>query len=656
MVPDISKLKEEYPIESLLSARQILSPKLVGNKIYFISNMSGMYSLYEMDKSGSMPIPLILDGIALQNPHLMAGELFSVFPKLSKILLLVDTNGDELYQPCFVSLDGGIPKPIFGDKYAGHQFMFFNPDISNNIVYFMIDDRKSPGYELLRVNLEDLSTKSYGKTPMGKFLVARTEDHNKLVHMEMVKANDHVLYYHDVITGEDKLILGIPLDQRSDDYQEKLNGTSQVHFVENNNAIIGDTLLFDQLGGLFRLPLDRPDEVKELPIKGLTTKGELTTFTHITDDYYCLEYNVDGCSIVYHAKYITSDQSSTENYMQIVRPLIGMKQPVTQGVQLGIHFDSLIMKHQGKIEEFVFSFTKATMPSQLFLATLEGENGVSYTQLSQERVLGIPEKSLSEGEDASFDSFDGLKVSARLYRPSNALGYEGARPLVVFIHGGPQSQERPDFTWFSMPLIQYLTLHGFAVFVPNVRGSTGYGVEYSSKITKDWGGDDRLDHVEALKVLEKDPLIDSTKRAVVGRSYGGYMTLTLTARHPELWKAGCDMFGPYDLFGFYDRLPPTWQTIFDNELGHPEKEKDFYIERSPKTYIGDITAPLLVIQGKNDPRVLLAESEEIVETLKKQGKTTELLVFEDEGHDVIKFKNRVKCYQTITQFFLEHLG
>ena len=82
---------------------------------------------------------------------------------------------------------------------------------------------------------------------------------------------------------------------------------------------------------------------------------------------------------------------------------------------------------------------------------------------------------MSAGEDASFTSFDGTPVSARLYLPSQALGYTGPRPLVYYIHGGPQGQERPDFAWFSMPLIQFLPLQGFAVFVPNVRGSTGYG-------------------------------------------------------------------------------------------------------------------------------------------------------------------------------------
>ena len=142
-------------------------------------------------------------------------------------------------------------------------------------------------------------------------------------------------------------------------------------------------------------------------------------------------------------------------------------------------------------------------------------------------------------------------------------GLRGPRPLVYYIHGGPQGQERPDFAWFSMPLIQLLTLGGFAVFVPNARGSTGYGLSFVKKVDRDWGGDDRLDHVHAMGILGADPRLDLTRAGVIGRSYGGYMTLTLAARHPELWSAAVDMFGPYDLLTFLDHIPPAWRPYFN---------------------------------------------------------------------------------------------
>ena len=218
------------------------------------------------------------------------------------------------------------------------------------------------------------------------------------------------------------------------------------------------------------------------------------------------------------------------------------------------------------------------------------------------------------------------------------------------------AQERPDFAWFSMPLIQMLTLRGFAVFVPNVRGSSGYGMEYMKKVERDWGGDDRLDHAHAMtEVLPKDPRIDVSRAAVVGRSYGGYMTLIMAFRHPNLWSAAIDMFGPYDLFTFIDRLPPTWQPYFKMTVGDPEKDQDELIRMSPKTYMQQLECPMLVIQGANDPRVVEQESRDVVEQLQAAGKDAEIYVFEDEGHDVIKYPNRVKVYNMIVEYFEKHL-
>jgi dipeptidyl aminopeptidase/acylaminoacyl peptidase len=321
-------------------------------------------------------------------------------------------------------------------------------------------------------------------------------------------------------------------------------------------------------------------------------------------------------------------------------------------VVLGTHFE-LRDKEDPSTADYVLAFTKANSPSQLYLLPHDDEE---FPKLSEERVLGIPQKFLSAGEEANYRSFDGTQISARLYLPSEELGFKGPRPLVHYVHGGPQSQERPDFTWFSMPLIQFLTLNGFAVFVPNVRGSTGYGLKFMKAVDHDWGGKDMQDHVEGLKMLENDPRVDSSRRAVIGRSYGGYMTLMLASNHPELWKASCEMFGPYNLLTFLDRLPETWKTYFHLALGDPDKDKEFLQERSPITYLKNFQAPMLIVQGKNDPRVILQESKDVVNDLRANNVNVEFLVFEDEGHDVLKFKNKVTCYNTIVDFFKTHLG
>jgi dipeptidyl aminopeptidase/acylaminoacyl peptidase len=334
--------------------------------------------------------------------------------------------------------------------------------------------------------------------------------------------------------------------------------------------------------------------------------------------------------------------------MQIVHTLVGQGE-LAQGVLEAIQYH-----HES--DSFALAFSTATSPTQIY--TIEGENRDQLIRHTNESILGISEEKLSPGEDYAYTTYDGLRVSARLYMPSPSLGFKGKRPLVYYLHGGPQGQERPDFSWFSMPLIQFLTLNGFAVFVPNVRGSTGYGLRYTKHVDRDWGGKDRLDHVYAMEnVLPEDERLDTNRAGVVGRSYGGYMTLTLAGWHPDLWSAAVDMFGPYDLVTFSERIPPTWKPYFNIALGNPEDPEDlkFLIDRSPKTRIENVTFPMLVIQGRNDPRVVAEESEDLVGHLQDIGKDVSLLLFENEGHGVEKYENKVTCYNGITDFFKKTL-
>jgi dipeptidyl aminopeptidase/acylaminoacyl peptidase len=388
------------------------------------------------------------------------------------------------------------------------------------------------------------------------------------------------------------------------------------------------------------LDLNHPGKLKPITLKGVQHKGagELVAVTHLVKDRYMVSFNIDGVSWVYEAIF-TKDTLT----MDILHVLVGMG-ALANGVVESIYYD------KGS-DKFVLSHSTAISPTQITL--IEGKDRGMITPITNDKVLGINAQLLSPGEDASYSSFDGLRVSARLYLPAKELGYIGPRPVVYYIHGGPQSQERPDFAWFSMPLIQFLTLNGFAVFVPNVRGSTGYGLYYTKQVDKDWGGKDRLDHVEAIKILREDNRWDVSRAGVVGRSYGGYMTLTHASRHPELWKAAVDMFGPFDLISFGDRIPETWKPALRQELGDPTIPEELAMlkDRSPKTHIDNVTCPMLVIQGKNDPRVVEPESRDLVEYLRKKGKNIEYLMFENEGHDVLKYENRVRCYTEITEFF-----
>jgi len=641
-----------FPIQSLLSARLLLSPQLARGRVYFLSDMSGVMSLYAMDQNGSIPEPLLLAGLALQNPHIMFGHIFYVLPKLGKVLVMIDENGNENYQPCFIPLNGGIPEPIFGDRYKNEQLACFHCDVEENIAYFFRDDRKTPNIEGLRVDLATLEITSLGKSLYGNAFSGVNEDHSIVILADGYTAGDVVLYIWRKGASERQLLYGIPIEKRATNQSIKLSGFGTCNFTPDGKGLLVRSNLFSDGGTVCYFSLDNPENVVEVPVSGLKHKGagELVDLRTVKGDRFLLEYNIDGCSWLYECRYRENNGSKL---LEVLRTLCGLP-PLADGVLMGYEFEPEETEAALKVG-YVLSFARANSPVQLYLYSSDNRSETPKV-LSREQVLGIDQNFLSAGEDASFTSFDGLRVSARLYLPSEKLSFKGSRPLVLYVHGGPQGQERPDFTWFSMPLIQFLTLNGFAVFVPNVRGSSGYGLDYMKRVDHDWGGKDVLDHVEGLKMLEKDARIDSSRRAVVGRSYGGYMTLTLASRHPDLWKAACDMFGPYDLISFMHRLPETWQTSFFLSVGHPEKDKDFLIERSPKTYFKNVKCPMLIIQGRNDPRVLAVESKEVTESLKANGVETEFLVFEDEGHDVIKFKNKVICYTKIVDFFKKYLN
>ena len=627
-------------IEALLSARQFVEPQLSDGRLYFLANLGGALGLFAMDAEGGVPEPLLPPRIALQNPELITGYSFFVLPALGQIVVMIDRDGDENYRPFLVPLEGGFPEPLAPEWFDGHRSHLIDVDPDASIAYFACESREESLIHGVRCDLRSSSVEQLGASPYGAFPVAWTNDHTRTVLADQYLIGDVVLYEPDGAGGR-TFLHGVPLDEREEGVEYPRPGFESTHVTASDKGLLVTTTLYDDRGAPGYLAFDPSGDVEPVAVEGAVHRGvgELERLQHLEGDRYAAVYNIDGCSWAYDARFDDEARRLT-----LERVLVGQGD-LADGVLHGLDLD----RSSGL---FAASFCTATTPTQLYILA-EDE---PPTPRTRERALGLPPELLAPGEDASFESHDGVRVSARLYLPSPVLGYEGARPLVYYVHGGPQSQERPNFAWFSMPLIQILALEGFAVFVPNARGSTGYGSEYAQRVDRDWGGQDRLDHVFAMQeVLPQDERIDVDRAGVIGRSYGGYMTLTLAGRHPDLWRAAVDMFGPYDLLTFMERIPETWKPFFALTLGTVEHDRDFLVERSPRTEIGNISCPLFVIQGQNDPRVVEQESRDLVEELRSRGKDVEYLVFEDEGHDVLKLHNRVRCYEAITQFFSEHV-
>ncbi|MGH9074470.1 MAG: S9 family peptidase [Acidimicrobiales bacterium] len=266
------------------------------------------------------------------------------------------------------------------------------------------------------------------------------------------------------------------------------------------------------------------------------------------------------------------------------------------------------------------------------------------------RVAGEPaDGALALPELGRVPSFDGETVPVLVYRPP--VTGRGPTPVVVHVHGGPESQARPTFN----PVVQGLVSRGYAAVVPNVRGSTGYGKRYYSL-------DDtvrRLDSVADLAAVHDwmaSAGLDPGRAALWGGSYGGYMVLAGVSMQPERWAAGVDIVGISDLVTFLERTSAYRRAHREREYGSLERDREFLRAASPLTHVGEIRAPLFVIHGANDPRVPLSEAEQIAASLASRGVRHELVVYADEGHGLARLANRLDAYPRAADFLREVLG
>lgn len=252
----------------------------------------------------------------------------------------------------------------------------------------------------------------------------------------------------------------------------------------------------------------------------------------------------------------------------------------------------------------------------------------------------------------SFRAADGLEIPGLLYLPPAASADEPV-PAVVWVHGGPGGQSRHGFN----PLFQYLVRAGYAVYAVNHRGSGGYGKTFASLDDRRHGEADLDDCVAARAALETTGWIDPDRVAIAGASYGGYLVLAALAFRPEAFDAGVDFFGPSNWLRTLGSLRPERESIrraLETEMGSLD-DLERLEDMSPLFSAHRITAPLLVLQGAHDRRVLPAESSEIVERLRSRGVPTELVLFEDEGHGFVRRDNRIAAYRSMRRFLDRHL-
>ncbi len=271
------------------------------------------------------------------------------------------------------------------------------------------------------------------------------------------------------------------------------------------------------------------------------------------------------------------------------------------------------------------------------------------TRWTHASTAGVPLESFVEPDLVRYETFDGREIPALFSLPGDAT--RGETPVVVDIHGGPESQRRPSFSG----LIQYFLSRGYAVFEPNVRGSTGYGKAYTHLDDVEKRMDAVRDVGAAVDWLAAHPAVDPDRIVAKGGSYGGFVVLAALTEYPDRWAAGIDSVGIANFVTFLENTGPWRRHLREAEYGSLEEDRGLLERISPINNIEAIEAPLFVLHGANDPRVPVEEAEQIVEEALEQGVPVEKLVFEDEGHGLSKLENRVEAYTRVVEFLDEHV-
>ena len=286
---------------------------------------------------------------------------------------------------------------------------------------------------------------------------------------------------------------------------------------------------------------------------------------------------------------------------------------------------------------YYYSFDRSTKKADLLFSNRKSLEGLTLAKM----------------KPIHFAARDGLTVNGYLTLPP---GVEPKNlPMVLDVHGGPWARD----SWGYDGQVQWLANRGYAVLQINYRGSTGYGKKFLNAANREWGGKMHDDLVDGVHWTIQQGIADPKRIAIFGGSYGGYATLVGLTFTPELFACGVDIVGPSNLITFQETIPPYWkplEPILWQRVGHPVKDAEFLKTRSPLFHVDKIVRPLLIAQGANDPRVKKSESLQMVEALKKAGKTVDYVEYADEGHGFARPENRLDFFGRAERFLADHLG
>lgn len=599
------------PIDDLFFTRSIddasWSPD--GREILFTTNMSGRSNLWKVSAAGGWPVQLV------QSDERQHGGTWS--PDGKWIAYQQDYGGNELWDVFIVPSDGGEPVNLTNTPDAREETPLWSPDGRTLAVDLKPKASSSYNLALLDWSSRKISLLTHESSSDHSWRLVAWSPDGRTLYANRVEAGfrDADVYAVDVASGK----------------------AANLTAHQGKTLNLASSLSRD--GKMLLLTSNERGGFNNVALLELAT-GKRRWATDTQWEAAAGDFSPDGKSFTY----TLNADGLMDGYLVDVATLHSSRIPLPTGVT---RFPAFPSSFSPSGDRLLLSRESSLQPRDFWIYDLGSRH---LTRLTRSAVASLASAPMPQSQIVHYKSFDGRMVSALLWIPFN-LKRDGSNPALVLPHGGPTGQTRDLWS----PRIAALLSRGYICIAPNVRGSTGYGTEFQRANYQDLGGGDLQDEVYATKFLEATGYVDPRRIGITGGSYGGFMTLMAIGRTPEVWAAAVEMYGIIDWMTMLQHEDATLQQYEKSLLGDPVKDRQAYDRASPITYIHHARAPLLVLQGDNDPRVPKEEALQVVDLLRKDGKTVSAHYYPDEGHGFEKRDNQIDSIRRTLEWFDKYL-
>jgi dipeptidyl aminopeptidase/acylaminoacyl peptidase len=598
---------KQYTIEQFLTTTAIGGSSFSPDEksILFSSNKTGIYNVYSVPVTGGEPAQLTRSATE---------STFSVgyFPNDSRFLYTHDQGGNENNHIYVLGADGKEKDLTPGAKLKA-QFLGWTHD--GKAFYISTNERDQRYFDIYKLHAASFERKLLYQDDVGYQFGDISDDGKFIAFAKPNTTSDSDVYLYNVATKEMKNITPHQSDVAS--VPASFDPASRyLYYQTDEGSEFSYVARYDLASG------------KKEPVEKVNWDVAFTYFSHNG------KYRVSGVNEDARTK-ITIYETATG------KPIALPAFPEGDITSVNISRSEKLM---------TFYFNGSRSPSNLYVYDFASKK---VRKLTDSLNPEIDPADLVEAKGIRYKSFDGMAIPSILYKPHQASAAKKA-PALLWIHGGPGGQTRTNYS----AVIQYLVNHGYVILGVNNRGSSGYGKTFFTADDQKHGREPLWDCVEAKKYLASLGYVDASKIGIIGGSYGGYMVLAALAFKPDEFVVGVDLFGISNWVRTLESIPPYWESFrkaLYKEIGDPNTDRDKLRAVSPLFHSDKIVKPLMVLQGKNDPRVIKPESDEIVEAVKKKGGVVEYVVFDNEGHGFTKKANEIRGYKAILDFLDKYL-